>query len=80
MRDEHPEDISVSRAISVVLDRHPELRYLTDLRILCAFTEALSFILELQLTEFSAGKRDLPMKCYNGLYAEWKLGLLLMQI
>ncbi|RDX65780.1 putative polyamine oxidase 4 [Mucuna pruriens] len=26
VRDEHPEDISVSQAISVVLDRHPELR------------------------------------------------------
>ncbi|KAL9320215.1 hypothetical protein ACSQ67_012054 [Phaseolus vulgaris] len=51
VRDEHPEDISVSRAISVVLDRHPELR-----------------------------QKDLPMKCYSGSYAEWKLGLLLMQI
>lgn len=28
MRDENPEDISVSEAISIVLDRHPELRYL----------------------------------------------------
>lgn len=36
VRDEHPEDISVSRAISVVLDRHPELRYLIEKRILWA--------------------------------------------
>ncbi|PNY16665.1 polyamine oxidase-like protein, partial [Trifolium pratense] len=26
VRDEHPEDISVSEAISIVLDRHPQLR------------------------------------------------------
>lgn len=37
VRDEHTEDISVSQAISIVLDRHPDLRYLIEKRILCKY-------------------------------------------
>lgn len=83
VRNEHSHDLSVLQAISIVLDRHPELRYAEKMFLMWPAIVCLMWNLVTHAHTYwvicNVGKKDFPMRCCNGTYAEWRHGLLLMQ-
>lgn len=86
IRKENSEDMSIGRAISMVFERRPDLR-----SYLLLFFQNIDHLFPNQLkrkkeNNFSlrvtvnTGWTALVIRCCSGTYAEWKAGLLRMQI
>lgn len=84
MRQEHSEDMSILEAFSIVLERRPDLRfcrfmsYATPRLLSIRYSHCIK-TLHLKMS-FPAGKKDLPIRYFNGTCVEWKVGLPQMQI
>ena len=83
VRNEHSHDLSVLQAISIVLDRHPELRYAEKMFLMWSAIVCWKWNEVIHAHTYcvicNAGKKDFPMRCCNGTYAEWRHGSLRMQ-
>lgn len=80
IRDEFTEDMSIKSAISLVFERNPKLRYIIlsmswiiFMIIICRITLQINFFYFI-----IAGQRGFLIRCYSGIYVEWRVGLLQM--
>ena len=70
--------MSIQRAISIVFERRPDLRFYIHQILHFLFVSDLVTIVK-RLGEF-VGWKVLVIRCYSGTSAEWKAGLLQMPI
>ena len=78
VREEFSEDMSISRAFSIVFDRRPDLRFTSNTRNTLFMFCNLNLLMVYLNWSVSAGWRGLSIRYYSGICVEWKVGLLQM--
>lgn len=80
LREETNEDMSIAKAITIVMDRNPHLRFvISNFCLPPAVSTNIPVIFNWFFT-CSTGKKGLLMKFFSGICAVWRVGLPQMPI